>query len=192
MLSTAYKIFGKILSMRLAHRLKKWICVEQKGFVQGRYILDAIIIIWEGVEYAAESEQDFLFVKVDVDKAYEIGWHGPSFYNPWRARVVVPSLGYLLRLSGRKLELECVCEWPTLYLFAVSKSTRRGCPLAPLLFAIAADNLCWLVKGRCERASSRESGSLMTKDTPTFSCLQMTQVHFLQMMGTTFITSGTV
>ena len=71
MLNTAYKIFAKVLARRLGSHLNQWIKKEQKGFVQGRYILDAIISLWEGMEFAKETKQDFCFFKIDFDKAYD-------------------------------------------------------------------------------------------------------------------------
>lgn len=39
--------------------------------MKGRFILDAIIDLWEGVEYVEEIEQDYLFFKIDFQKAYD-------------------------------------------------------------------------------------------------------------------------
>lgn len=81
MLNIAYKIFGKTLVIRLSDSLKDWVRKEQKGFIKGRYILDAIIALWEGIEHAQQTNQDFMFFKIDFDKAYDIlEWD--FFYNP--------------------------------------------------------------------------------------------------------------
>ena len=55
MLNIAYKIYAKALALRLTDHLKDWIRHEQKGFIKGSYILDAIIALWEGAEYEKES-----------------------------------------------------------------------------------------------------------------------------------------
>ena len=47
-----------------------WICEEQKDFFKGRYILDNIITLWEPMEHAEESVQDYILLKIDFDKAY--------------------------------------------------------------------------------------------------------------------------
>ena len=75
MLNCAYKIYAKALVQRITHHLKDWINKEQKGFIKGRYILDAIITIWEGMDFAEESQKDFIFFKIDFEKAYgSISW----------------------------------------------------------------------------------------------------------------------
>ena len=55
MLNTGYKIFAKALALRLTNHLDRWVNPVQKGFIKGRYILDAIIALWEGIEYATET-----------------------------------------------------------------------------------------------------------------------------------------
>lgn len=45
MLNTAYKVYAKTIALRLANHLQHWIRKEQEGFVEGRFILDAIIAI---------------------------------------------------------------------------------------------------------------------------------------------------
>lgn len=62
MLCTAYKVYAKMLANRLSSHLK---------FVKGRFIPDAIIALWVGVEYAQETEQDFLFFQIYFEKAYD-------------------------------------------------------------------------------------------------------------------------
>ena len=48
---------------------------EQKGFIKGRFILDAIIAMWEGIDYANDIDLDLLFFKIDFDKAYDrVDW----------------------------------------------------------------------------------------------------------------------
>ena len=147
MLSTAYKIYAKALALRLTDHLNKWIGKEQKGFVNGRYILYAIIALWEGVDYAHHSRQDILFVKIDYDKAYDrIEWDfllqalndmglGPKYRS------------FIQTLLGNARARVSVSGHLTQPI-SLSKSIRQGCPIAPLLFAIAADSSVWLVKDR--------------------------------------------
>lgn len=39
--------------------------------MKGRFILDAIILLWEGIEHVEKSHQVFLFIKIYFDKAYD-------------------------------------------------------------------------------------------------------------------------
>ena len=69
MLNCAYKIFSKAIALRLCNHMKEWINKDQKGFIKGRYILNAIIAIWEGMDFAEETKQDYIFFKIDFEKA---------------------------------------------------------------------------------------------------------------------------
>lgn len=48
---------------------------EQTGFIKGRFILDNLMLAWETIEWAQQSGQNPLLVKLDFDKAYDrIHW----------------------------------------------------------------------------------------------------------------------
>lgn len=149
MLPTAYKIYAKILARRLGKHLDKWIHKEQKGFVQGRYILDAIITMWEGIEHAQETKQDFYFLKIDFDKAYDrIEWR---FIESSLKSMGLRSrfIGYVCTLFGHARSRVAV-NGELSQAFDLHRSIRQGCPLAPLLYAIASDGLSCLVNNRIE------------------------------------------
>ena len=75
MLNCAYKIYAKAIALRLSNHMKEWINKEQKGFIKGRYILDAILATWEGMNFAEEKEQDYIFFKIDFQRAYDkVSW----------------------------------------------------------------------------------------------------------------------
>jgi hypothetical protein len=43
--------------------------------VQGRFIVDALISIWEAGEWAKVSQQKSLFLRIEFDKAYDkVDW----------------------------------------------------------------------------------------------------------------------
>ncbi|KAH9301699.1 hypothetical protein KI387_013282 [Taxus chinensis] len=46
-------------------------CNEQTGFIKNRHILDIVIVVWEGMEWARISNQKALFIKIDFEKAYD-------------------------------------------------------------------------------------------------------------------------
>ena len=47
-----------------------------KGFIKGRFILDNIVTLWEAMEYAEEFGQDYIFLEIDFEKAYDrLNWH---------------------------------------------------------------------------------------------------------------------
>lgn len=140
----------KDLTLRLFEHLHKWVRNEQKGFIKGRYILDAIIGLWEGIEYAEESSQDYCFLKIDFDKAYDrLEWdfvvlalQCAGFAQKFIAQILT-----LFGNARARISINGALS-PALNL---KRSIRQGCPLAPLVYAIAIDGLSWLVEDRIRK-----------------------------------------
>ena len=140
MLNSAYKIYAKAIALRLSSHMKEWINKEQKGFIKGRYILDAIIAIWEGMECAEETEKNYIFFKIDFEKAYDkVSWKyileslkqmgcGKEFCI--MVKTLLGNAATRVNVNGELIEA-----------FKLSHSIKQSCPLAPLLYAIAADGL---------------------------------------------------
>ena len=71
-----YKIITKGLSLKLRPLLPLIIRHEQTCFFKGCYILDNVIIVWEGMEWERVSNQEAMFIKIDFEKAYDrIEWN---------------------------------------------------------------------------------------------------------------------
>ncbi|MCO5567330.1 hypothetical protein L7F22_021020 [Adiantum nelumboides] len=148
MLNSAYKIFAKAIALRISPALTKWLSSEQKGFIKGQRIMEAVIAMWEGIEYAEESGQDFVFVKVDFDKAYDrLEW---SFIIESLTMLagIVKFVSTLLGNAQVRVAINNGISDP----FPLNRSVRQGCPLAPLLFSISVDSLNWLIKSKLTKA----------------------------------------
>ena len=129
--------------------MKEWVRQEQKGFIKGRFILDNIVTLWEAMEYAEESGQDYIFLKIDFEKAYDrLNWHyiiqallhmgcGAKFCS--MVKTLLGNATARVSVNGSLSKS-----------FRLSRSIRQGCPLAPLLYAVAADGLNWLVQDRIQ------------------------------------------
>lgn len=75
LLNVCYKIIAKSLALKIRHLLPLIVRSEQTGFIKSRYILDNIIAVWEGMEWARRSNQKAVFIKIDFAKAYDrIEW----------------------------------------------------------------------------------------------------------------------
>ena len=56
LLNVSYKI-AKVISLKIFHLLPLIVRLEKTSFIKSRYILDNIISIWEGMEWARKSNQ---------------------------------------------------------------------------------------------------------------------------------------
>lgn len=128
MLNTAYKIYAKALANRMVNHLKIWVKEEQKGFIKGRFILEAIISLWEGLEYAQESKQDLCFLEKFIS-------YVSTLFGNARVRISI---------NGELTEA-----------FFLTKSITQGCPLSQLLYAIATNGLTNLVREAMQKGQMR-------------------------------------
>lgn len=61
--NVSYKIITKALALNLIPPLSLIVQPEKLSFIQGHYILDNVIIVWEGMEWIRESNQPAIILK---------------------------------------------------------------------------------------------------------------------------------
>uniref|UniRef100_A0A803T4B4 Reverse transcriptase domain-containing protein n=1 Tax=Anolis carolinensis TaxID=28377 RepID=A0A803T4B4_ANOCA len=141
LLNTDYKIFTNILASRLKEILNEKIGQEQTGFLPGRHIKDNIRTILNIIEYYdknIQKEVGLLFI--DAEKAFDrVNWNfiievlkemdvGYYFLNAIQA--IYSHQFASIIINGNKTEE-----------FSISKGTRQGCPLSPLIFILVLEIL---------------------------------------------------
>eukprot|EP00253_Pinus_taeda_P015037 PITA_15037 len=138
-----YKIISKVVALRLKPVLPHIISPEQSGYVEGRQILDGIILTHEIIHSLKQSRKPGMLLKIDLSKAFDsISWeymqkvlHAFGFDNAWIrwVRGLISSAFFSILINGI----------PT-STFQASRGIRQGDPLSPFLFIIMAEGL-----GRC-------------------------------------------
>lgn len=71
LLSSVYKILCKVLTSRLKLVMKGLIVQPQSAFIEGRQILDSILIANECIEDRRISGRKGLICKLDLEKTYD-------------------------------------------------------------------------------------------------------------------------
>ena len=71
MITCLYKVISKVLLGRLRGVLHETIHSTQGAFVQGRQILDAVLIANEIVDEKRRSREEGIVFKIDFEKAYD-------------------------------------------------------------------------------------------------------------------------
>ena len=75
MVTSLYKIIAKVLSGRMRKVIHETISSSQGAFVEGRQILDAVLIANEVVDEKRRSEEEGIDFKIDFEKAYDhVDW----------------------------------------------------------------------------------------------------------------------
>uniref|UniRef100_A0A670HM89 Reverse transcriptase domain-containing protein n=1 Tax=Podarcis muralis TaxID=64176 RepID=A0A670HM89_PODMU len=146
LLNTDYKIFAGILAKRLKKILQEVIHVDQAGFLPNRQMKDNVRNIINILEYlSVRNEKQALLMFVDAEKAFDnISWEfmlknlemmevGNEFYNGIRA---------IYSEQRAKLIVNNIHTEE----FKISKGTRQGCPLSPLLFITVLEVLLGSVR----------------------------------------------
>ena len=74
-LNTIYKIYAKVLALRMQPLLNDIIHKSQTGFMQERSIFDNIFMFWELTALAKEKDVDLVVLLFDFQKAYDrVDW----------------------------------------------------------------------------------------------------------------------
>uniref|UniRef100_A0A803SRK8 Reverse transcriptase domain-containing protein n=1 Tax=Anolis carolinensis TaxID=28377 RepID=A0A803SRK8_ANOCA len=146
LLNNDYKIFAKILANRLKDFLEGWVGEEQTGFLPGRNIKDNVRVIIDSIEYYEQnSQKEVGLLSLDAEKAFDnLNW---DFF-----KLVIRELdmGFYFQNGIESIYND---QWAKIQIngqdtgrIAISKGTRQGCPLSPLIFIMALEILLRAIK----------------------------------------------
>lgn len=134
------KIFSRILADRLASIISSLISPYQSGFIPHRFITDNIRLATNIIQDANLSSRKLLMLSLDIHKAFDsVSWNYLStilqrmgfrdkFLHAYQALYLNPKI--------RSKILGCSSDF-----FSIGRGTRQGCPLSPLIFALALEPL---------------------------------------------------
>ena len=173
LLNSDYKIYTKILAMRLATVVTDIVHPDQAGFIPGRQISDQTQTCRTMIDYAEATEENGVIVALDQEKAYDKVAH--DYLWAALARFGIPD-AFIDKLKAlySNANTVVILNGETSSPFRVTRGVRQGDPLSCLIFDIAIEPLaCALrtsdLKGFCiPGAERRHIASLFADDTSTF------------------------
>jgi hypothetical protein len=140
LLNCSFKIFSKILTLRLSAVVQRIVAPTQSAFIKGRYILESVVVAHEIVHSINKSGEKGVVLKLDYEKAYDrVSWNflfdmlesrnfDAKLINWIRQIVVGGSIGIMLNGEDSSY-------------FKAGKGLRQGDPLSPFLFNLVGDGL---------------------------------------------------
>ncbi|RVW53692.1 putative ribonuclease H protein [Vitis vinifera] len=159
LITSLYKIIAKVLSGRLRGVLHETIHYTQGAFVQGRQILDAVLIANEIVDERRRSGEEGVVFKIDFEKAYDhVKWdfldhvlEKKGFSPRWRKWMsgCLSSVSFAILVNGSAK------GW-----VKASRGFKTRRPFIPFLFTLVADVLSRMLMRAEERNMEEELQTL--------------------------------
>jgi hypothetical protein len=147
-----YKIISKVIALRLKPILPFIISKEQSGYIEGRQIMDNVILVHEVIHSLKSTRTPGMLLKLDLSKAFDkLSWH--------YIRVVLTAFGFSTNWTDWIMNLITSAFFSILVNgtpsqpFSPSRGIRQGNPLSPFLFVIMAEGLGRYIKASIENGS---------------------------------------
>eukprot|EP00253_Pinus_taeda_P007377 PITA_07377 len=142
-----YKIISKVIANKLKSILPGIISEEQMGYVEGRQILDDILLAQEMIHSLHSRKEAGMLMQLDLSKAYDkVSWRyleavldAFGFCRTWIKWILalIKSPRYSILVNGAP-------SAP----FTPSRGIRQGDPLSPFLFVILMEGLSRIIAKR--------------------------------------------
>lgn len=145
LLNSDIKMFSKLLANRINLILPQLISPDQVGFVYGRQARDGTRRVLDLIQIAHLARGDAVLLSLDAEKAFDrVNWQ--------YMQKVLFKFGFTGQIFDAINSLY-TCPSATVFTsgffsrqIPIANGTRQGCPLSPLIFALAVEPLAELIR----------------------------------------------
>ena len=140
LLNSDYKLYTKILAMRLAMVIHSVVHPDQAGFIPGRQISDQTQLCRTMVDYAEATEENGVIVALDQEKAYDKIAHD-YLWQALEAFGIPTAFIDQLRSLYAHATIVVILNGESGSPFCITRGVWQGDPLSCLVFNIAIEPL---------------------------------------------------
>ncbi len=140
LLNVDFNILSKVLASRIEYIIPDIISQDQTGFIKGRHSFINIRTLLNVVHSPASESNPEVVISLDAEKAFDrIEWN--------YLFAILEKFGFgskfisWIHLLYHQLKAAVVTNKMVSQYFSLSRGTRQGCPLSPLLFILAIEPL---------------------------------------------------
>lgn len=139
LINTDAKILAKALALRLEEHLPVIIHSDQNGFVKNRQAFHNIRRVLN-IIHEKRDEKDTCILSLDAEKAFDrVEW--PYLFDVLRRYRCGPEFCRWVKLLYSEPSAKVITNNMTSEPFGLSRGTRQGCPLSPMLFVMILEPL---------------------------------------------------
>ena len=173
LLNSDYKLYTKILALKMTPLACYVIHPNQAAFLPGRHIEDQTRLCQTMIHYCEATEENGALIALDQEKAYDRIAHD-YLWETLKEAGIPPRFISKLRRLYQKARTKVIINEECSPFFSVTRGVRQGDPLSCILFLLAIELLACMLRASTLHGfsipgmSDRILASLFADDTSVF------------------------